>query len=690
MTRSVLMLLLTAQLAAPAGEVLTHEAMWLMKRVGAPVVSPDGRWAVFPVTEPAYDQKDQVSDLWMVPADGSGGPRRLTSTKSGESGIAWSPDSRRVAFSARREGDEAPEIYVIDIAQGGEAVRITTLATGASAPRFSPDGRTLLFTSNVYPEAADEEANRKIAADRKARKYSARVFDGFPIRYWDQWVSETRPHLFVQPAEPGAKARDLLAGTRLAASRGYGGRPTTGTGGSGEALDAEWAPEGGTIVFVATTDRDAGAYSFPVYRIYRLPLLGGEPEQLVRDAASYSSPTFAPDGKSLYALRQEHGKRVYALTRLARLSWPAAGSVEVLTAALDRSVENFAVSGESVYFTAEDAGQVRLYAYAGGAARPLGQPAGGVYSGLSAARAAGTPVLAGVWESSVNPAEVFRIGAGGERHRLTEFAVAEAERFDWLPPLHFTFTSKKGRTIHNMIVRPPAFDEKKKYPLVHIIHGGPNNMWRDQITLRWNYHLLAAPGYAILLTNYTGSTGFGEQFAQRIEGDPFVTPGEELNQAADEAARRYPWVDGSRACAGGASYGGSLANWLLATTTRYRCLINHAGIFNLESMWGTTDIVYWMEARIGGPVWEQGAVWRTQNPARYAARFQTPILVTHGENDYRVPLNQALELWSVLQRRRVPSRLVVFPDENHWVLKGENSRYYYQEVHAWLEKYLKN
>jgi dipeptidyl aminopeptidase/acylaminoacyl peptidase len=194
----------------------------------------------------------------------------------------------------------------------------------------------------------------------------------------------------------------------------------------------------------------------------------------------------------------------------------------------------------------------------------------------------------------------------------------------------------------------------------------------------------------ILLTNYTGSTGFGEQFAQSIEGDPFVTPGEELDQALDEAARKFPFIDASRACAGGASYGGSLANWLLATTTRYRCLIDHAGIFNLESMWGTTDIVYWMEARLqSGPVWEQGEVWRKQNPARYAANFQTPILITHGENDYRVPLGQALELWSVLQRRRLPGRLIVFPDENHWILKPENSRFFYQEVHRWLAEHLR-
>jgi dipeptidyl aminopeptidase/acylaminoacyl peptidase len=690
MLRRLPLLLLVLCLAAQAKDPITHESMWMMKRVGAPVASPDGKWAVFSVTEPAYDAKDQVSDLWIVPVDGSAAPRRLTFTKSGESGPAWSPDSRRLAFSARREGDEVPQIYVIDIAQGGEAVRVTSLSTGASRPRFSPDGKMLLFTSNVYPGAADDEANKKAAAERKARKYNARVYEGFPIRYWDQWVAETRPRLFVQAAEAGARARDLLAGTKLAAMPGFGGRPTSGTGGSEEVFDAIWAPDGQSIVFVATTERDAGAYAFPFYRLYLAPAAGGEPKQLTSDAASYSSPAFSPDGKTLYALREARGQKVYALTRLARMDWPSPGAPEVLTNQFDRSVDNYAItSGGGIYLTAEDAGHVRLYALEGRTPRPTEENPTGVCSSLSAADKAAAPVLVGVWESSVNPAEVFRLSPAGRR-RLTSFAVEEAGKIDWLPPLHFTFTSKKGRAIHNMIVRPPAFDERKKYPLVHIIHGGPNNMWRDQISLRWNYHLLAAPGYVILLTNYTGSTGFGEQFAQAIEGDPFVTPGEELNEAADEAARRFPFIDGTRACAGGASYGGSMANWLLASTDRYRCLINHAGIFNLESMWGTTDIVYWMEARIGGPVWEQGEAWRKQNPARYAANFKTPILVTQGENDFRVPMNQALELWSYLQRRRVPSRLVVFPEENHWVLKAENSRYFYQEVHQWLARYLKD
>ena len=239
-----------------------------------------------------------------------------------------------------------------------------------------------------------------------------------------------------------------------------------------------------------------------------------------------------------------------------------------------------------------------------------------------------------------------------------------------------------------MIALPPAFDEKRKYPLFVVIHGGPHSMWRDQFVIRWNYHLLAQPGYIVLLTNYTGSTGFGEKFAQEIQGDPLAGPGEEINEAADQAIRQFPFIDGTRQAAGGASYGGHLANWLQATTTRYRCLISHAGLVNLETQWGTSDTIYSREVTNGGPVWEQGPIWREQNPIRRAASFRTPILLSVGEQDFRVPLNNTIENWSVLQRLRIPSRLLVFPEENHWVMKGEDSRFYYQELHAWLKKYL--
>ncbi|MBM3851707.1 MAG: S9 family peptidase, partial [Verrucomicrobia bacterium] len=238
------------------------------------------------------------------------------------------------------------------------------------------------------------------------------------------------------------------------------------------------------------------------------------------------------------------------------------------------------------------------------------------------------------------------------------------------------------------------FDPQKKYPLFVMIHGGPAPQFKDQWVLRWNYHLFAAPGYVVLLTNYSGSTGYSEAFGQAVQLDPLKGPADEINQAADEAIQRYPFIDGSRQAAGGASYGGHLANWLQATTTRYRCLISHAGLVNLESQWATSDTTYPRELNNGGPVWEQGGVWREQNPVRLAgnharrAGWITPVLVTVGELDYRVPANNAYEYWAYLQRLQVPSRLLSFPDENHWIMKGENSRFWYAEVHAWLGRWL--
>jgi dipeptidyl aminopeptidase/acylaminoacyl peptidase len=313
----------------------------------------------------------------------------------------------------------------------------------------------------------------------------------------------------------------------------------------------------------------------------------------------------------------------------------------------------------------------------------------GVYTNLSIAQSARQPVLLANFESATSPPELVRLDPRRGTHvSLTQFNAERVAPLDLAPVRHFWFTSTTGRRIHNMLVVPPDFDPTKKYPLFVVIHGGPHTMWRDQWVMRWNYHLLAAPGYVVLLTNYSGSTGFGEAFAQTIQGDPLKTPGAELNEAADIALRDNPFIDPARQCAGGASYGGHLANWLQATTTRYRCLVSHAGLINLESQWGTSDTVYGREVNNGGPVWEQGPVWREQNPIRYAARFRTPTLVTIGEQDFRVPLNNSLEYWTVLQRQQIASRLVVFPDENHWILKGENSRLFYSEVHAWLARWL--
>ncbi|MBL8214050.1 MAG: S9 family peptidase [Bryobacterales bacterium] len=668
---------------------ITHETLWMMKRVTSPVVSPDGRWVAFTLIEPNYDPANQSSDLWLVPADGSAAARRLTSSKGGEGGAAWSPDSRRIAFSAKREGDEVNQIYVIDVVTGGEAQRVTAISTGAGGPQWSPDGKSLLFPSRVYPGTRNEEENKKAAAERKGRKYRARVYDAFPIRNWDTWMDDLQTHLMVQAVNEPGKHRDLLAGSALVNEKGFAGATTPGS----DELQAVWAPDGQSVVFTAMTNRHEAARAETVLRLYTVPVGGGEPKVLTPGAEnSYSHAQFSPDRKWLYVQQEPNNRKIYNLTRLTRFAWPAMGAPQVVSGRADLSVNSVALSADSrtVYMTAEDKGNERVFSIpaAGGEPKVVVQEKNGTFTALQAPEQGA--FLIGLWGSAVQPAEVVRIDPATGAHRfLTSVNREKAAEIDWQPLRHFTFSAKNGRTIHNMMALPPGFDESRKYPLLVLIHGGPHTMWRDEITLRWNYHLLAANGYVVLLTNYTGSTGFGEKFAQVMLGDPLRGPGEELNEAADEAIKRYAFIDGSRQCAGGASYGGHLANWLQATTTRYRCLISHAGLINMESQWGTSDSIYHREIMAGGPVWEQGKVWKEQNPIRFAANFKTPILLTVGENDFRVPLNQTLENWSVLQRLGITSRLIVFPDANHWILKPEDSRFFYDEVSKWLNTYLK-
>ena len=382
------------------------------------------------------------------------------------------------------------------------------------------------------------------------------------------------------------------------------------------------------------------------------------------------------------------------MKRLASFAWPLVNPAPtILTDKLDRSISRFVLpdGGKRVIFSYEHAGLEKLYSMdvKGGEVREEPSLATGSISSLSS----GGKALVGVWESSINPPEIYAFN-GKQPKRLTAFNTEKAGKIDWQAPEHFWFKTADGRQIHNMIVKPPGFDPARKYPLFTVIHGGAASMWRDQFVLRWNYHLLAKPGYIVLLTDYKGSTGYGEEFARSIQFDPLKGPGDEINQGVDEAIKKYPFIDSSKLAAGGASYGGHLANWLQATTTRYKAIVSHAGEMDLIMQWGTSDGGFGREVNAGGPVWSNLPVWRDQSPIMQAGNhekgtgFKTPILITVGELDYRVPANNALMNFAVQQRLNVPAKLLVFPDENHWIMKGENSRFFYSEVEGWLAKYL--
>jgi dipeptidyl aminopeptidase/acylaminoacyl peptidase len=665
---------------------LSHEVLWAFQRVGAPVPSPDGKWVVFSVSEPSYDPQKDVADLWIVAADGSSPARRLTSSKGSESGPAWSPDATRIAFAAKRDDDEVNQIYILDVVRGGEAQRVTAAPTAASAPRWSPDGQKILFQAAMWPGATDEESNRKAVLDRKGIKSKVRIYDTFPIRNFDHWIEESKSQLWVVAVGGDRKAVSLFGNSKAAGRAGFGG----------DSLAAVWAPDGQSVVFAAAEDDTVSARSDVLSQLWQVPASGGEPKRLSPDGWDFGGPAFRPDGKALCFTAASSKPVIYQLARLGCTAWPSTAApvpVTIVNKDFDRSASSwsFAPDNETIFLTAEDAGHERIYSVpvAGGATKLVVDAKEGVYTNVqAAARGASSGAFAN-WESAVRPAEIVRIDPStGNRTFLTSFTTASAGAIDWQPLREFWFTGRDGRRIHNFIALPPNFDASRKYPLFVLIHGGHANMWRDAITYRWNYHLLAQPGVVVLLTDYRGSTGYGEKFTLDITGDPLAGPADDINDAADEAIKQFAFIDGTRQAAGGASYGGHLTNWLAGTTTRYRCLVSHAGLATLEMQWGISDGIYHREVMMGGPYWENPAKWIAQSPLAKAGNFKTPTLLSVGLNDFRVPEGNTLTMYSALQRMHVPTRLLIWPDENHWILKGENSRVFYSEVRAWLEKYL--
>lgn len=676
------------QVSAEELRPVTHEDVWEMNRVGSPVVGPKGQLAIVSVTEPSYEKDGDVSDLWLIRVDGKTAPRRLTSTREGESSVAWRADGGAIAFTAKRGDDEAKQVYVLDMTGPGEAVRITNISTGCTNPVWSPDGSKIAFESTVYPGAADDEANKAEKEARDERKYNVSAYDIFPIRQWDHWRDDREVHLFVQESVAGATATDLLAGSTLVDAPGFSGTPTR----SGSSLKVVWAPDGKALVFNATTNLDEAAHARVVFHLYTVKLDGGEPSQLTNSEDwSCTGPKFSNDGEQIYCKFSPENEQVYNLDGIGRFSWSGGrelGIPSVISEGFDRSVGEFEISnnGRTIYLTALDAGRVRIYRLPakGGDVSALDPDGRGAYSGL---QIAGKNLVA-KWENSAVPAEIVRVDSNGANKALTDFNTERVNGIDLKPFTEFWFENSNGRQVHSWLALPPGFDKNKKYPLVLQIHGGPFSSSRDAGHVRWSASLLAAPGYVVLMTDFTGSVGYGEQFSRDIGGDPLKTPGQDLLDAANVAIERFPFIDGSRQAATGASYGGHLINWLNGTTSHFKALVGHAGLVSLEGQYASSDTIFGREIMNGGPPWGDSKVWRDQSPSSYADRFSTPIMLTVGEKDFRVPVNQTVAAWSYVQRNQVPGRLLIFHDANHWIMKGEEARYFWEEVHAWLAKYL--
>jgi dipeptidyl aminopeptidase/acylaminoacyl peptidase len=675
-------LLLAATAASAQKRVITHEDVWTLHRIGAPVISPDGRLAVFSVTEPSYDSAQTSTDLWIVPTDGSAPARKFTNTRGGESGAVFSPDSKSVAFTARRDGDEADQVYLQPV-DGGEARRITTISTGASTPRFRPDGKAILFQTSFIEGATSLDDQKKLADEQKARKDTARAYDAFPVRVWNVWLEKKEQVIAWQPidSQSGAAPTILRISPLQAASDGSGGEP----------LNAAWTPDGTTVVFQATPNRSKGMFEPTETALYRIAAAGGAPVRMTPAGVSYSNAVFGPEGATLYAIesRQSSPKQLYFVNRLVRFTNHQM-PVKVITEGWDRSVSSFAISpdGKQVYVQAEDDGTIKVFRFpaGGGAPEVVHAPVTGAVTDLSAG---GTTII-GKYSASTDPGQIVRFDPATKSYKaLTSFNKEKLAQLHLPNPEHFWFTAKNGKKIHSVIVPPPVVEAGKKYPVVAFPHGGPNSMSADGFSTRWNYHLLTSPGYYLVMTNYTGSTGFGEKFADDIERDVLRGPALETLEALTEAAKKYPQMDMTRQCAAGGSYGGYLMNWYNGTTNQFKCLVNHAGAVNNESQYGLNDGGIDREWRMGAPIWETGkGQWFDQSPIRYSKNWKTPMLVTQGELDFRVPVSEAMTTFKLLQRLQVPARFVIFPDEGHWILKGPNSRKHMEEVLGWLKKYL--
>ena len=659
--------------SAQAKHPITAEDLWKIQRVSSPALAPDGKTAVFGVTEWSVPKNKSTSSLWLLDV-ASGTTRRLT--QGGKDGsAAWSPDGKRIAFVSKRADDDVPQLYVMAV-DGGEARRVASAPYGFQAPKWLSGSRLAALTQ-VIPalagklEKSDLEAMKKEIKRRKDSPMTAYATEYRQYRFWDKGLPDDVADKLVAVDVETGSLTDLTPGwNRLFAT----------------VMDPgfEVSPDGSAIAMAINSTP-------PPYQkqsnldVYRIPADGsGRMENLTADNPfDDSHPRFSPDGRSIVFGRNL--RTTYDNTRLYRHDF-GTGANAPLTKGIDLSFGDhaFAPDGKSLILVAEDRGRVALFRIGtdgSGFAKVYGE---GTNHSISVRGGA----ILFMHEDATHPAEVYALDAGRlVPRRLTRFNDALLAGFDLGRSESREITGANGDRIQMWVTYPPGFDPAGKYPVVQILHGGPHTMARDDFFYRWNPHVFASPGYVVARVNRHGSTGFGEKFAQSINLHWGDWPTADVLAATDDLAKT-PGIDGSRVAAAGASYGGYLAAWLLGNSDRFRCLIDHSGVNSLIAEYGADDTYDWAEELFGGTPWKDADVFRKHDPISYASNFKTPILVTAGESDYRVPYGNALSLYGVVQAMGVPSRLVVFPNENHWVLSPQNSIYWYYEVQQWLARYI--
>ncbi|MBX5459530.1 MAG: S9 family peptidase [Steroidobacteraceae bacterium] len=667
----VLFALLTLSFAATPfarPEPFTAEAMWSLDRLGEPALSPDGRLAVVPVTRYDVAANTGFTDLWLIPT--SGGPaRQLTSDPAPDTQPAFSPDGKWIAFVSRRGEDKENQIYVIAV-DGGEARRVTQVPTGADLPRWFPDGHRLAFVTPIWTDLVRWEDQAARLKERQESRMTARVWEKAPIAYWDHFLDDRERHLF---------AIDVNGGEPVAITRQSGYALSNA---DVDAFSYDISPDGTEVAFVANVDKSGIEANFDVIV---LPSCGCKPARNITadNPADDGSPRYSPDGRWL-AFSQQRIPRFYADRARLMVLDRKSGAVRKLTEDWDRSVSNaiWLPDSRGLIAAVDDAATYRLYRFDLSGGTPRAVTTSPSFSGLALGRHNTAVALR---QSFTEPPTLVRVDvASGKATALSTFNDAKLARFAFGKVESVTYKGARNDDIQMFVVYPADFDPSKKYPVYMLLHGGPHNAMVDSVQWRWNAHVFANWGYIVTWHNFHGSSGFGQAFADSINPDWVTLPYEDTIKAA-QWLMAQPFVDKDRMAAGGGSYGGFLAATLLGREHPFKTLVAHAAVYN-EYTQIASD--YGAEKPRFYHYWENPEEFARISPHTHAANFKTPTLIVHGQMDLRVPVNHGIELFNTLQSKGVRSKLVYFPDENHWVLKPQNSLFWYRTVREWIAQYV--
>ncbi len=641
------------------------------RRAMSPCPAPDGGRLVFVVKQADLDKDANDLQLWEIPLPG-GAPRQLTTAGTVNCEPAFSPDGSLLAFTSNRA--DGRQIWLLPAA-GGEARQLTTLPGGASRAVWFPDGQRLLVISSVFADASQDAVVRERIQAGKDRKASGKVIDALMFRHWDSWLDGRVDHVFVVDVATG-QAADLTPGPWPAPPLSLSGPP-----------DYCASPDGAEVFF--TSVRDAELARSTNVNIWRVDSDGSAPPERVSPGQGCNVfPALSPCGSFLAYCAMERAGYEADLLRLVRLDLDSGELVE-LCPGFDRMVmaPQWSADGQWLVFHAEDHGRTRLYRIpaTGGTPEPITSGATDRGEALSSDSA----TVYFERQSLQGPPELCAVPLlGGEPSGLTSLNAAQLVELALPPAEDFYYEGAEGLRCHGVVVRPPNFDPSQRYPVVFLIHGGPQGAFGHDFHERWNAPLFAAPGYVVVMLNPRGSTGFGQAMTDAIRGEWGGACFEDLQRGFDHTLASYPFCDPERMAAAGASFGGFMVNWIASHDHRFRCLVSHDGIFNTEMMEYLTDELWFTEWEFEGVPWENPTAYRQYSPHLHVEKMQTPMLVVQGEQDFRCTGAEGLGLFTALQRRGVPSRLLWFPDEGHWVVKPANRELWWTTVHEWLARYL--